>query len=444
MHGIGGSGSGGTSARTAGPRARWIITGLALALTMAGAEGAVAQDAPRGLRVYLDCQTRGCDFDHFRREITFATWVRDRQDAQVHVLVTGRGTGGGGREFTLTFFGRERFALRHDTLTTVTSQTATDAEARDELTRVMALGLVPFAVRNGAPRQLRVFATGPAAGERPVSADLGGGWDFWVFRVRGGGFLRGESLQNSLSGDGGVSASRTTEALKIRFGVNGRYQRDQFRPDSAALAAGDTTVVYSSHNWRTYGLAGLSIGEHWAAGARIEVGGGTFFNQDLFLEGGPTVEYNVFPYSESTRRVLAATLTVGAIARNYAEPTIFGRTRETHPVHSLELQFSQQQPWGEVHSNVEWLQYWHDPNVHLIEMFTGMEVRIVKGLSFDLSGSFARVKDQLYLSAAGLSEEDILRERKARGTSYRFRLSFGLSYTFGATDNSIVNPRLDL
>ena len=29
-----------------------------------------AQEATERLRVYLDCQTHGCDFDHFRREIS--------------------------------------------------------------------------------------------------------------------------------------------------------------------------------------------------------------------------------------------------------------------------------------------------------------------------------------------------------------------------------------
>ena len=47
------------------------------------------------LRVFLDCGWY-CDFDHLRTEITFVNWVRDRADAQVHVLVTQQTTGGGG------------------------------------------------------------------------------------------------------------------------------------------------------------------------------------------------------------------------------------------------------------------------------------------------------------------------------------------------------------
>jgi len=273
------------------------------------------------------------------------------------------------------------------------------------------------------------------------------GWDYWVFRIRGGGFVSGESQQNSISVDGGVSTSRVTEALKLRFGVSGRYARDEYDVDEVDETTGDTvtsTDVYTRRNWNSYALAGWSLGGHWAAGVRGEVGASTYFNQDLYFSGGPIAEYNVFPYEESTRRVLAATLTVGVVGANYVDTTIFGKTQEMHPAHSIELQFSQQQPWGSVHTNLEWVQYWHDFGVHLLELFAGAEVRIVKGLALNTSGSFARVRDQLYLPAAGLSEQEILTRQRARGTDFRFRMNFGLSFTFGATDNSIVNPRLDL
>jgi len=48
------------------------------------------------LRVFLDCD-RGCDFDYLRQEITFVNYVRDRRDAQVHVLITRERTAAGGQ-----------------------------------------------------------------------------------------------------------------------------------------------------------------------------------------------------------------------------------------------------------------------------------------------------------------------------------------------------------
>ncbi|MFQ6046753.1 MAG: hypothetical protein ACE5PT_10425, partial [Gemmatimonadales bacterium] len=37
-------------------------------------------DTTLALKVFLDCNAPNCDFDHFRREITWVNWVRDRQD----------------------------------------------------------------------------------------------------------------------------------------------------------------------------------------------------------------------------------------------------------------------------------------------------------------------------------------------------------------------------
>jgi hypothetical protein len=55
----------------------------------------VAQDHASGnaLAVFLDCDP--CDFSYIRREITFVNYVRDRTDAQVHVLVTTERAGAG-------------------------------------------------------------------------------------------------------------------------------------------------------------------------------------------------------------------------------------------------------------------------------------------------------------------------------------------------------------
>ena len=99
-------------------RASVVVATVAL-----GGAGASAQEqngrgpeADRLLRVFLDCDR--CDFDHFRREVPFVDYVRDRADADLHVLVTSDGTGGGGEAYQLFFMGgkpaptgRTRYAL---------------------------------------------------------------------------------------------------------------------------------------------------------------------------------------------------------------------------------------------------------------------------------------------------------------------------------------------
>jgi hypothetical protein len=103
----------------------WIL------VAVCGSGPALAQQAGQelALRVFLDCD-RGCDFDYLRREVNFVNYVRDRRDAQVHVLVTLRETGSGGREFTLDFIGLEEFEADDHVLLFASSGTDTDDERR--------------------------------------------------------------------------------------------------------------------------------------------------------------------------------------------------------------------------------------------------------------------------------------------------------------------------
>src|SRR5687767_9074607 len=55
---------------------------------------AAGADRTEGLKVFLDCPAK-CDEDFLRTEITVISYVRDRQDADVHILVTSQPTGGG-------------------------------------------------------------------------------------------------------------------------------------------------------------------------------------------------------------------------------------------------------------------------------------------------------------------------------------------------------------
>jgi hypothetical protein len=85
----------------------------------------------------------------------------------------------------------------------------------------------------------------------------------------------------------------------------------------------------------------------------------------------------------------------------------------------------------------------HDPKVHSINTFAFFEYRLFRGLNFNLSGSFSRIKDQFYLPAEGLTDEEILLRRRARETDYRFSTRVGFSYRFGSKFANIVNPRMD-
>ena len=59
----------------------------------------------------------------------------------------------------------------------------------------------------------------------------------------------------------------------------------------------------------------------------------TYSNYDLDAGLSPGIEFNVFPYSESTRRQLTFKYSAGIQYANYTDTTIFGKTTETLGLH---------------------------------------------------------------------------------------------------------------
>ncbi|MGH7480782.1 MAG: hypothetical protein ACRELV_01400, partial [Longimicrobiales bacterium] len=171
----------------------------------------------RPLRVYLDCQTFGCDFDYFRTELDWVDWVRDRQVADVHALVTGVQTGSGGREFQVALLGRSVFSALGDTVSATSGPTATEFERRNVLLGALTRGLLPYALRTSVANRLDVELTDAEESETPAAAvsPADDPWNFWVFEIGVDGSIDGESRERSNDLSGSVEAIRTTEDWKL-------------------------------------------------------------------------------------------------------------------------------------------------------------------------------------------------------------------------------------
>ena len=109
----------------------WLVASLVATVLAVSALSTRTQLAAQGVgdelvNLFFDCQAPGChDFDYFRREVPFVNWVRDREVADLHVLVTSQGTGGGGTRYTLAFLGIGAFQGSDHEMTYATSGDAT-------------------------------------------------------------------------------------------------------------------------------------------------------------------------------------------------------------------------------------------------------------------------------------------------------------------------------
>jgi hypothetical protein len=361
-------------------------------------------------------------------------WVRDRQDADVHLLITAEQTGGGGWHYTLDFIGRGAFDGLDKSLSYVSDPDDTDTEVRDGLTQTMALGLVQFVETTPLAPRLRVVYQAPEAAV--VQREEHDPWNLWVFEISFDGSLEGEKRESSYSIRGEAEADRVAEDIKVNFGLSGRYSRDRFEFDD------DEVEVYTSEDYTADLLVVWSLTDHWSAGGRANANRSTYLNRDLAASLGPALEYNIFPYHESTRRQLTFRYMIEVAAFWYEQETVEDKTKEIRPRHSLVIGAAVQQPWGEIDGSLEGIQYLHNLSTHRINTFLNIEYRLFRGFNLDVEAEFSRIKDQFYLSKVGLELDEILRERRERETDFRFELSVGLSYRFGSKFANIVNPRM--
>lgn len=390
-----------------------------------------APPAPSLLRVFLDCDY--CDTTYLRTEITFVDYMRDRSDADVHVLITTQGTGGGGTSWTMKFIGLNAYAGDEHDVKFTTPQSATSDIQRKELARVLKIGLVAYAAGTPAIDSLNVTYTKPAVTASTVKKK--DPWNYWVFRVSANGNRSGEETSSYKSYRFNGSASRTTEAWKISISGNRNENRNEYD-----LGEGERFKSRSS-NWYSNALVGKSAGPNFSVGVRSSASGSTFSNQDLTFSLMPTAEYDIFPYKENTRRSLVLSYSVGVAHYNFHDVTVFDKLNDTFAQHSLGLSLNFRQPWGSVYTSANFTQQLKHPSINRLGMYGSADVRLFKGLSFNIYGDYSRIRDQISLKKGEASTEDVLLRLRQLQSGYSYSTGFGLSYSFGSIFNSIVNPR---
>ncbi len=396
----------------------------------------------QAIRVFLDCQgrVRGCDRDFIVTDVNFVNWMRDRFDADVQILVSGLTNGGGGSENTVTFIGRRAFEGMADTLVLNTLPNDADDVIRRELARTFKLGLARYVARSPLAKRLQIAYVGPAGMQQASPANLKDKWNLWTYTTNFNAFVRAEEQQQSVNGSLSLAANRSTATWKLNTSVSGNVNTQNFK-----IAATSTRPAISVRNeQRTYNANSLivrSLNTHWSAGVKAGAGYSDFLNQDLALRLQPAVEYNVFPWTEQTRRQLTFLYNVGPNYYNYQRTTVLNRDSETRFSQQATASLVARQSWGSSNVSLDWLNYLHDVSRHALTLSGNVDLRIGRGFSLNIGGSAARVNDQIYLPRAGNTEEEILLQRQALQTGFRITTNVGVRYTFGSIYNTIVNQR---
>jgi hypothetical protein len=291
------------------------------------------------------------------------------------------------------------------------------------------MGLMRYVAKTPLSQFMNINFSEPLS--ETVSSDK---WNSWVYRASLNAYTSGQSTYSYGYLYGTLSANRITEKSKFESSVEMDFESDK-------TTFQDTT--YKSTIRDEYGYLSYvkSIDNHWSAGGSVNVQTSSYSNYDLSVRVSPGIEYDIFPYSESTRRILTILYQAGAEINNYTDETIRFKTKETVGFHALSTTLSIIQKWGSVSGTLSWRNYFFDWSYYRLRLNTNANIRIFKGLSFNIYGSIASVHDQISLPKGNASLEDVLLRRKMQATDYTFSTSFGFSYTFGSIYNNVVNPR---
>jgi hypothetical protein len=420
-------------------RASLVIAVLALVSpgiqAAASAQASPTPQVPAAsrLRVYLDCSN--CFDDYLRDEIDWVDFVRQPQDAEVHLLSSNTDTASGGEELVLRFVGTGPFLGLDRDLRVVSLVNVADSIRRASVIQPVIVGLLGYMAQNGLPPGLDLSVEGGDNGaEAPVATDP---WNLWVYEVSAGGELEAEESNRQVQWDASFAGDRISEVWKISFGVSIDHQSETFDLDEEDPF--EVNQRERSLDW----FVAKSLGPHWSVGFEGRVESSTFANTKLSSEISPAVEFSVFPYRDYATRQLVFLYELGFEVAKYYEVTLFDKVEETLWSQEIAVRLDQRQRWGSLQAGMQWSQYLHDLDKYRLEADGEISLNLARGLSLEVEGSASRIRDQLSLPRRGATQEEVLLELRELLSGYDVSFSIGVSYSFGSLFNNVVNPRFD-
>ena len=253
----------------------------------------VEMEPPTRLALFLDCGF--CDETFIRQEMPYLDHVRDREVADVHVLVTREDTGSGGEAWTIDVFGLGAFEGQDLSGVYNIPADVTEAEERNGFLRTLEVSLVPYLMQTPIRDRLSVDIAPSeldAVEQTQITEDP---WNHWTFEIYADGSADFESQQQSFDTRYGVYASHVTEKWKLQLRPFFNYNYDQFERDQGTI-----TSTAQRNGFTSYAIR--SISPHWSVGAYGDILTSTFSNVDLRYRFMGAVEWSHYPYREANRR----------------------------------------------------------------------------------------------------------------------------------------------
>ena len=382
------------------------------------------------LRVFVD---GAADSENYIKvKLWYVDYVRDPKLAQVHIIINSQPTASGGSKYSVRFLGREKFENKNDTLQYDAKVENSNRENRDELTSVITMGLMPYLAANGQQKHITFDYTDKT---KLVEQSMDK-WKNWVYTTSLNGFFSGDKVSEVISGDGSFSAARITDKWKTKLTASASFGNNNYETTTYSFKG--STVVKNLK-----GLIVKSINDHWSVGLEPAFYASTFSNVKSQFSLAPGIEYDIFPYSQSVNDLFTLKYRMQGIYNSYIDKTIFFKDKEFLLNQIADFTYTHITSWGNVSTTLSGSDYLNHSKAYRLDLTNQMNFRVAKGLFFNVTANVSLINNQLSLSSASLTPEQIILHQRETLTNYSYSMQIGIRYTFGSIFNNIVNPRYE-
>jgi len=373
------------------------------------------------------------DMDFIRRNMRFVDFVNDPVVADVHIIITNRVSGSGGMVYSLIYNTETFENFNEFTITCTTLSSDTFEEKRKKIKDALSLGLMPFVNQTTASNQLVLQYKDLDREMKNVTVD--DPWNNWTFRGNINGSIDLEESKKVYNYTYLLRADKVSEDWKFRNNARRTVNTKNYTSDGEDYSSNNTTNYFSSSVVK-------SLSHRWSTGLFASYYNSNYRNTDYSITIKPAIEYNIFPWDFSDRKVFTIAYYIGPEWKKYYEETIYDKLKESLWEQSFRLNLQIVQTWGEVEAGLDATNYLHDWSKNRITFDTNLSVRIIRGLSVNLGFQIENIHDQIYLPKGDVSLEDILLNKVQLPSTFEIGADFGVRIQFGSIYNNIVNNRL--
>ena len=411
----------------------WIV--LVLQVFIFVSEAQVAANVK--LKVYIEGEV--IDFDYLRSNISFVDFLNDSYSSDVHIVVSQKSTGSGGKHYYISFTSVTIKSINNLMLSCITSSHDTQDDVRLKFSNTIITGLLVFANEKQLQYQVNVIDSLSDTFILSSLTDTTDPWNNWVFNIGINGGIDAEEQKQNYEYESSLEVNRITEYLRIR------NEYSFSREESYISKYQDSTrvVLYALNQKQGFkSRIAQSLTSHWSAGIFLQGYQTSYRNTKFNASVRPAIEYNFYPWQQIHQRIFTAAYYVGPSFYKYYETTIADKTSELLWIQSLKIDLEKIETWGEIEIWLEAEHFFPGRKHFAFEIGTELSIKLAKGLFLDFSFEMEKIKNQFYLPASELSDEELLLDIRKLPTSFEFSGDIGIRFQFGSVYNNVVNQRL--